>query len=294
MRLCRRHGWVRASLQSGALSMTAAGQLEATFAGAERAERQSHTGHRNVGQGRGRDQDHGCAGRTRQLGLPAAPGEADEQGERGHRSAGAVRRRNARCVRTHRRSAVYAPRWRPPRRPRARPPRYRRSRTSAASPGRRPRTRLSGFRGPSLHPVRCAASAGRSGANGRKEFDAGAQGGGGQRDCTGDNLLFGVYEQVGANADIGEVVAEPAGAVDERQVGVSHHDQDVRVAGGKGAVRSYRTKQNDLGNRLMVTAQVPRRPPDPALQQVPVQPEHLHRTVGLLPNYRSRHTRPHR
>ena len=87
MRLCRRHGWVRASLQSGELSMTAAGQLETTFAGAERAERQSHTGHRNVGQGRGHDQDHDCAGGTRQLGLPAAPGEADEQGERGHRSA---------------------------------------------------------------------------------------------------------------------------------------------------------------------------------------------------------------
>ena len=87
MRLCRRHGWVRACLQSGELSMTAAGQLETTFAGAERAERQSHTGHRNVGQGRGDDQDHDCAGGTRQLGLPAAPGEADEQGERGHRSA---------------------------------------------------------------------------------------------------------------------------------------------------------------------------------------------------------------
>ena len=90
MRLCRRHGWVRACLQSGALSMTAAAQLEATFAGAERAERaerQSHTGHRNVGQGRGHDQDHDCAGGIRQLGLPAAPGEAVEQGERGHRSA---------------------------------------------------------------------------------------------------------------------------------------------------------------------------------------------------------------
>ena len=87
MRLCRRHGWVRACLQSGALSMTSAGQLEATFAGAERAERQSHTGHRNGGQGRGHDQDHDCAGGTRQLGLPAAPGEADEQGERGPRSA---------------------------------------------------------------------------------------------------------------------------------------------------------------------------------------------------------------
>ena len=86
MRLCRRHGWVRACLQSGELSMTSAGQLETTFAGAERAERQSHTGHRNVGQGRGHDQDHDCAGGTRQLRLPAAPGEADEQGERGHRS----------------------------------------------------------------------------------------------------------------------------------------------------------------------------------------------------------------
>ena len=87
MRLCRRHGWVQACLQSGELSMTAAAQLETTFAGAERAERQSHTGHRNVGQGRGHDQDHDCAGGTRQLGLPAAPGEADEQGEPGHRSA---------------------------------------------------------------------------------------------------------------------------------------------------------------------------------------------------------------
>ena len=87
MRLCRRHGWVRACLQSGALSMTSAGQLETTFAGAERAERQSHAGHRNVGRRRGHDQDHDSAGRTRQLGLPAAPGEADEQGEREQRSA---------------------------------------------------------------------------------------------------------------------------------------------------------------------------------------------------------------
>ena len=85
-----RHRAPRACLQSGALSMTAAGQLETTFAGAERAERQSHTGHRNVGQGHGRDQDHDCAGGPRQLGLPTAPGEADEQGERGHRSAPGV------------------------------------------------------------------------------------------------------------------------------------------------------------------------------------------------------------
>ena len=89
MRLCRRHGWVRASLQSGELSLTAAAQLETTFAGAERAERQSRTGRRNVGQGRCHDQDqgHDSAGRTSQLGLPAAPGEAGEQGERGPRSA---------------------------------------------------------------------------------------------------------------------------------------------------------------------------------------------------------------
>ena len=89
MRLCRRHGWVRASLQSGELSMTAAAQLESTFAGAERAERQSRTSRRNVGQGRGHDQekDDDLSGRTEQLGLPAAPGEAGEQGERGPRSA---------------------------------------------------------------------------------------------------------------------------------------------------------------------------------------------------------------
>ena len=87
MRLCRRHGWVRASLQSGELSMTAAAQLETTFAGAERAERQCRTAHRNVGQGCCHDQDHDSTGRTRQLGLSAAPGEAGEQGERGHQSA---------------------------------------------------------------------------------------------------------------------------------------------------------------------------------------------------------------
>ena len=74
MRLCRRHGWVRASLQSGELSLTAAAQLETTFAGAERAERQCRTGRRHVG-------------RTRQLGPPAAPSEAGGRGERGSQSA---------------------------------------------------------------------------------------------------------------------------------------------------------------------------------------------------------------
>ena len=86
MRLCRRHGWVRASLQSGELSMTSAAQLETTFAGAERAERQCRTGRRNVGQGRCHDQDHDSVGRTSQLGPPAAPGEAGERGERGRQS----------------------------------------------------------------------------------------------------------------------------------------------------------------------------------------------------------------
>ena len=97
MRLCRRHGWVRASLQSGELSMTSAAQLETTFAGAERAERQSRTGRRNVGQGRCHDQDHDSAGGTRQLGLPAAPSEAGEQGERGRRSAPELAPRAGEC-----------------------------------------------------------------------------------------------------------------------------------------------------------------------------------------------------
>ena len=97
MRLCRRHGWVRASLQSGELSMTSAAQLETTFAGAERAERQSRTGRRNVGQGRCHDQDHDSAGGTRQLGLPAAPSEAGEQGERGPRSAPELAPRAGEC-----------------------------------------------------------------------------------------------------------------------------------------------------------------------------------------------------
>ena len=97
MRLCRRHSWVRASLQSGELSMTSAAQLETTFASAERAERQSHTGRRNVGQGRCPDQDHDSAGRTRQLGLPAAPGEAGEQGERGPQSTPGLAPRPEQC-----------------------------------------------------------------------------------------------------------------------------------------------------------------------------------------------------
>ena len=94
MRLCRRHGWVRACLQSGELSMTAAAQLETTFAGAERAERaerQGGIGHRNVGQGGCRDHDHDFVGQTTQLGLPAARSES-ERAAKG--SAGTNRRRS--------------------------------------------------------------------------------------------------------------------------------------------------------------------------------------------------------
>ena len=100
MRLCRRHGWVRASLQSGELSMTSAAQLETTFAGAERAERQCHTGRRNVGQGRCHDQekDDDPSGRTEQLGLPAARSEAGERGERGPRSAPELAPRAEQCA----------------------------------------------------------------------------------------------------------------------------------------------------------------------------------------------------
>ena len=43
MRLCRRHEWVRAKLQSGELNLTAAAQLETAFAGAERQCRQPAT-----------------------------------------------------------------------------------------------------------------------------------------------------------------------------------------------------------------------------------------------------------
>ena len=49
MRLSRRHGWVRAMLQSGELNLTSAAQLETAFAGAERAERQCRMGRQNVG-----------------------------------------------------------------------------------------------------------------------------------------------------------------------------------------------------------------------------------------------------
>ena len=70
MRLCRRHGWVRAKLQSGELSLTSAGQIETAFAAAER---QCRGASPSVGQERSHDL----------LGLPASPGAA------GHRDANA-------------------------------------------------------------------------------------------------------------------------------------------------------------------------------------------------------------
>ena len=70
MRLCRRHGWVRAKLQSGELSLTSAAQFETAFAAAERQCRRASP---NVGQERCHDL----------LGLPASPGVA------GHRAANA-------------------------------------------------------------------------------------------------------------------------------------------------------------------------------------------------------------
>ena len=91
MRLCRRHGWVRASLQSGELSMTSAAQLETTFAGAERAERQCRTGRQNVGQGRCHDQGQGHA---IPLAQPASLGCRQRRAKRVSKgSAGAARRR---------------------------------------------------------------------------------------------------------------------------------------------------------------------------------------------------------
>ena len=66
MRLCRRHGWVRAKLQSGELTLTAAAQLETAFAAAERQSRRAST---NAGQ-------ECCPDRP---GLPASPGAAGDR-----------------------------------------------------------------------------------------------------------------------------------------------------------------------------------------------------------------------
>ena len=83
MRLCRRHGWVRAKLHNGDLSLTSAAQLETAFAAAERQCRRESP---NVGQERCHDL----------LGPPASPSaagtrDADESGaEAGEASAAAM------------------------------------------------------------------------------------------------------------------------------------------------------------------------------------------------------------
>ena len=69
MRLCRRHGWVRAKLHSGELTLTAAAQLETAFAAAERQSRRAGT---NAGQ----ECCHDLPG------LPASPGAVgDREGD---------------------------------------------------------------------------------------------------------------------------------------------------------------------------------------------------------------------
>ncbi len=66
MRLCRRHGWVRAKLHSGELTLTAAAQLETAFAAAERQSRRASP---NAGQ----ECCHDLPG------LPASPGAAGDR-----------------------------------------------------------------------------------------------------------------------------------------------------------------------------------------------------------------------
>ena len=66
MRLCRRHGWVRAMLHSGELSLTAAAQMETAFAAAERRSRKASP---TVGL----EQCHDLPG------LPASPSEAGDR-----------------------------------------------------------------------------------------------------------------------------------------------------------------------------------------------------------------------
>ena len=66
MRLCRRHGWVRAMLHSGQLSVTSAAQFETAFGAAERQCRRASA---HVDQERSQDLH----------GLPAAPSVAGDQ-----------------------------------------------------------------------------------------------------------------------------------------------------------------------------------------------------------------------
>ena len=79
MRLCRRHEWVRAKLQSGELNLTSAAQLETVFAGAER---QSRMGRQNGGPGRCHEpeQDDDPGGRSERLRRPRRPALQGEAG----------------------------------------------------------------------------------------------------------------------------------------------------------------------------------------------------------------------
>ena len=83
MRLCRRHGPVRAMLYSGELSVTATAQMETAFAAAERACRRAIA---NVGQEQGHDRP----------GLPAS-GRPPAPGRRGRRPGAAQSRARVLC-----------------------------------------------------------------------------------------------------------------------------------------------------------------------------------------------------
>ena len=95
LRLCRRHGWVRDKLQNGALTLTAAAQLETAIAGAERYGKQEvarRGGAQPAGNGRppggrglvggGQNVPAGIAGAA----PPAAPRSGDRRG--GSRNGG--------------------------------------------------------------------------------------------------------------------------------------------------------------------------------------------------------------
>ena len=99
LRLCRRHGWVRDKLQNGALTLTAAAQLETAIAGAERHGKQAvarRGGAQPAGNGRppggrglvggGQNVPAGIAGAA----PAAAPGAAAACAQPGARAAAAA------------------------------------------------------------------------------------------------------------------------------------------------------------------------------------------------------------
>ena len=111
LRLCRRHGWVRDKLQHGALTLTAAAQLETAIAGAERHGKQEvarRGGAQPAGNGRppggrslvggGQNVPAGIAG--------AAPDGGDRRG--GRASRWRLRARQQRCAQPGARAAAAA------------------------------------------------------------------------------------------------------------------------------------------------------------------------------------------